>query len=186
MKRFMKLALCAAVMAAPLAAGAQDVRSITIGGSGGLSLPVGDISDGYSAGYSLAGHVFLTPAGRDALGFRGDISYDKFSSKNEIAGSKGDLSSIGFFGNILLKGGDANGLRRPYLIAGIGAVRTKAQVDVATVGFSSQSTDFAAQGGVGMEFLLSGFSTFAEVKYVNGFLEGGSFNYIPLTFGIKF
>lgn len=186
MKRFVKLALCAVVMAAPVVAGAQGARAITIGASGGLSLPMGDIGDNYSAGYSLAGHLFLTPAGRSALGFRGDISYDAFSSKNEIAGVKGNFSSLGFFGNIMLKGGDASGQRRPYVIAGVGAVRSKAQVDGSTVGLSSESTDFAAQGGVGIEFLLSGFSTFAEVKYVNGFLDGGSLNYIPITFGIKF
>jgi opacity protein-like surface antigen len=186
MNRFMKLALCAAVLAAPVAAGAQGTRSITLGGSGGLSIPMGDISDDYSAGYSVAGHIFVTPANRTSLGFRGDVSYDAFSSKDEIAGTKGNLSSIGFLGNLLLKGGDPDGQRRPYVVAGVGVIRTKAQVDVSTVGFSSQSTDFAVQGGVGMEFLLSGFSTFAEVKYVNGFLEGGSFNYVPLTFGIKF
>lgn len=186
MKRFLKLALCAAVVAAPASLVAQNARPISVGVSGGLSLPMGDIGNAYSSGYSVAGHVFLAPASRTALGFRGDISYDSWGSKTSLPGGDATFTSMAFLGNVLLKGGDAASMKRPYLVAGAGMVRSKAKISGASSGLSSSSSDLAVQGGVGMEFALSGFSTFAEVKYVNAFLDGGSLNYVPITFGIKF
>jgi hypothetical protein len=47
-------------------------------------------------------------------------------------------------------------------------------------------TDFGINGGVGLEFTLTGMSTFLEARYVNVFTEGESTAFIPITFGILF
>lgn len=187
MKQLFQMAACAVLLTVPAVSSAQSTRAITLGASGGLSLPIGDISDVYGSGYSVAGHIFLTPASRSSLSFRGDVTYDKFETKSNATLLDGSLTSLAFLGNAMIHLGSADGAtKRPYVLVGGGLLRSTATRTGPNVGISAEANDLAIQGGVGMEFMLSGFSTFFEVKYVNGFLEGGNLNYIPITFGIKF
>jgi hypothetical protein len=42
------------------------------------------------------------------------------------------------------------------------------------------------QGGAGLAFQLSGFSTFVEGRLVNVFSDNTSIRYVPITFGVRF
>ena len=49
-------------------------------------------------------------------------------------------------------------------------------------------TDFGINGGIGLEFSLTGMSAFLEVRYVNVFVgdDAGDISLVPITFGIMF
>ncbi|MDQ4080509.1 MAG: outer membrane beta-barrel protein, partial [Gemmatimonadota bacterium] len=74
---------------------------------------------------------------------------------------------------------------KPYLTGGVGFYNQK-------IGDLDAENDFGLNGGVGLEFSLTGMSTFLEVRYVKIFVgddEGGddfSAAIIPITFGILF
>jgi hypothetical protein len=74
----------------------------------------------------------------------------------------------------------------PYILGGVGMFNGKASAGSSTYSVSASSTDLGIQAGGGIEFKLSGFSTFAEAKFVNVFGDGSSSSWIPITFGVRF
>jgi opacity protein-like surface antigen len=117
------------------------------------------------------------------IGFRVDGMYNNLSGKS----SGPDLKLWTVNGNLVfaLPGGTT---ATPYLIGGGGWYNTK------TDEAGAQSTNnFGLNAGIGARFALSGFSTFAEVRFHNIFgkkdeITGDrpSLRLIPLTFGILF
>ena len=78
MQRSFRLFGVALSLAVPAALSAQGTaRPVSLGLSGGLSMPTGDLGDGADAGYVIAGHVYYKPATIQALRFRGDVSFDR-------------------------------------------------------------------------------------------------------------
>ncbi len=187
MKRSLQIVGLVSFLALPLAVHAQDDKSVSFGASGGLSLPLGDFADLANSGYTVAGHIFLKPSGMAKLGFRGDVAYDSWGAKG-IAGSlaDGNRSALTFAANAMFSLGDDAAAMKPYLIGGGGMYRSKASFSVLGFEGSAESTDPGIQVGAGFEFKLSGFSTFVEGKFVNVFGDGGSSNWVPITFGVKF
>ena len=51
---------------------------------------------------------------------------------------------------------------------------------------SSSSNDWGFNVGAGVEYQLTGFSTFLEARYDWINTEGSSSSYIPISFGIKY
>jgi len=191
MKRSLRLVGLAAFVALPLCASSQDARPVTFGVSGGLSLPIGDLGDGYDAGYNGTGHIMFKPASFTNLGFRGDVNFDRFKAKSSnsaiIGNSDVTLRLIGGTANAIYSFPQSNpGVVRPYVLAGVGMQNSKSSVSVGSVSASGSSTDVHAQGGGGVNFQLASFSTFVEAKYVNVFGDGSSLSFIPITFGIRF
>ena len=182
MNRFSKCVAAAAFMVAPAMLSAQS-SAVGFGVSGGLSVPTGDLGDAVDAGYSVAGHVFLKPASTKNLRFRGDVSYDAFDYKNFNA----SLRSLGFIGNAILDLSSSGGVK-PYVLGGLGAFngKTSTQLNSSSAVVSTSNTNVGIQVGGGLNFQLSGFSTFLEAKYVNVFTENDSRGYIPITFGVRF
>ncbi len=181
MNRFSKYVAAAAVMVAPAMLSAQS-SAVGFGVSGGLSVPTGDLGDAVDAGYSIAGHVFLKPSSMKSLRFRGDVSYSGFGYKNIDASYR----SLGFVGNAMLDLTSSGGVK-PYVLGGLGAFNGKRSTQVGSAAVvSTGSTDVGLQVGGGLNFQLSGFSTFLEAKYVNVFTENNSTGYIPITFGVRF
>ncbi|QJR36676.1 outer membrane beta-barrel protein [Gemmatimonas groenlandica] len=181
MNRFSKFVTVAALMMTPAMVSAQS-SAVGFGVSGGLSVPTGDLGDAVDAGYSIAGHVFLKPASTKNLRFRGDVSYTGFDYKNIDASYR----SLGFVGNALLDLSSSGGVK-PYVLGGVGAFNGKASTKIGSAAVvSTSSTDVGIQVGGGLNFQLSGFSTFLELKYVNVFTDGNSAGYIPITFGVRF
>lgn len=185
MKNATKIVGLLGMLALPLAAQAQTTRSVAVGVSGGLSLPMGDLGDALESGYNVTGHLYYAPTTMK-IGFRGDVGYDKWKSKSDGNGVDADLNILSFTANGLYTFGESTASMRPYLLVGAGAYRSKSSTEVLGVSSSETSTDAGIQGGLGLSFKLSGFSTFLEAKYVNVFTEGNSSNFLPITFGIRF
>ena len=185
MKRTLVAAVAfAATLTIPAVAHAQMASPIKFGVSAGLSLPTGDDKDVVSSGYNVNGHLgFQAPL--LPVGLRADVMYNKFGEKNNDGV---DLSILGGSLNGIINLGMAP-MVSPYIIGGVGVYRSKASVK----GFGSDSkTDFGINGGAGLRFGLSGFSTFAEARYHYVFTKDsnvqGSTNsaIIPISFGIMF
>ena len=181
----MKLSLVGASLAAmltlPSVVFAQG-QAVSVGFSGGASLPVGNLKDVADVGYSVAGHVYLRPQAVKAFMFRGDVTYDSWNG----TGTTSKLNSLGVIANVLFPLTDDNAGIRPYLVGGAGLYRFGSTVKVGTLEISNTVNKFGVQGGAGLEFKLAGMSTFLEGKYVNVFNDGRSTSYIPVTFGVRF
>ncbi len=181
MHKLIRLAGVAALIAAPAMLVAQSAKPVTFGVSGGLSLPSGDLGDEVESGFLLAGHVWFAPVALKRVGFRADVSYDGWRAK------VGDLKSRSLAGTanvILHPSAKSESSMAPYLLGGVGLYNAKTTLSTSSV--STSSTDLGIQVGGGVEFKLSGFSTFAEAKYVNVFGDPSSTNWIPISFGIRF
>ena len=168
-------------------ASAQSVNPnpIKLGIAGGLSMPQGDLGDFVSAGYNLTG-VLGFQAPMVPVGLRFDLGYNGFGEKddsgvklNVLSGTLNGVFNLGMAPTV-----------SPYLIGGVGFYRAKADVDGADEG--DATTDLGLNGGLGLRFNLSGFSTFAEARYhmvmsKDDDVEGDSNDsFIPITFGIMF
>ncbi len=183
MFRSLRMLSVAALVAVPTVLVAQqNTRSIQIGASGGLSLPLGALGDGTKAGYVVAGHVYYQPSGFKSLGYRADVSLDKWSSK--VSGI--DLRSLGLVANAIFHlPSSSESTIHPYALGGLGIFNSKTSGTSLGITYSATSSDVGVQVGGGIDFALSGFSTFAEAKYVNVFSKGGT-KWIPLSFGVRF
>lgn len=188
MRRTLHVAALAGLMALPAMLSAQAAKKVSIGISGGLSLPMGDLGNAANSGYNITGHYFYKPAKRQRMLFRADVAFDAWGGKETAAGSSVDasLNSVGLTGNAVFMGGSTRSTARPYLIVGAGFARTSYTLSGATTGLKSNSTNLAIQGGAGLEFALSGMASFLEAKYVNAMRDPTSWSYVPITFGVRF
>lgn len=200
MHRSLRMIGLAALVALPATLSAQQSRPVSIGVSGGVSLPMGDLSDGFSPGFNVGGHVAIKPASWSNLSLRIDGTYDRFSSKDEveILGLSSNLSNIGITGNLVFAFPQSSpAVVRPYVLGGAGAYISKVTVEsngTSLSGSSGNETNVGIQGGVGIMFNLSGFTTFLEAKFVNVFSNSddnssnsaSSARWIPITFGVRF
>ncbi len=188
MNRSLPMMGLAILIALPGIARGQAARTVSIGATGGLSLPLGDVANSAESGYSVAGHIFFKPASKDRLVFRGDVSYDRWGAKPAAGNNvlKASLTSLGFVANALVSFGSAKSSAGPYLLTGLGLYRTNFSVTGSGAGFTSESSDMGLQGGGGLAFSLKGMSTFVEAKYVSVFRSPTSWTYLPVTFGVRF
>lgn len=178
MKRVISLfaALVAAVVVSASAVEAQS--PVRFGLAGGLSMPQGDLGDGLENGFH----------GQAMLGFglmalpvklRADVTYHSLGAEEGgILAADDDLRVISGALNANIGMGGIG--VKPYLSAGVGFYNWK-------IADAEAQNDFGLNGGVGLEFGLTGMSTFLEVRYVKVFIEGeGDFAIVPITFGIMF
>jgi len=182
MKRALRACALIAAIAAPAALSAQTVdKTVSFGVSGGLSLPMGDLGDVASSGYNITGHVFFKPSALQAVRLRADVSFDRWDYKDVVV-FDGSTRSLGFVGNVVydFPMESSTSIMRPYVLGGLGIYNGKNSDTDET------DTNLGIQFGGGLNFQLSGFSTFAEAKFVNVFGDGGSARYVPVTFGVRF
>ncbi len=180
MKNTIRTLALVAIFASPsLASAQQRTTPVSFGVSGGLSLPVGDLGDAVDAGYNITGHIWLSPASFKTVSFRGDVSYDNWSYKKFSASTR----NLGVVANAIIHPSVSKSTVVPYIIGGVGFFNGKS---FTTVSSSRTSSDPGVQVGGGIEFKLSGFSTFAEAKFVNVFTNGNATNWVPITFGVRF
>ena len=180
MKKTIRLIALAALAAAPSLAFAQKSSSVQFGVSGGLSVPTGNLSDRVDAGYQVAGHMWVWSS--PTIGFRGDVSYDNWKTKTGNVNRR----SLAAVANIVAHPASmAKSAVAPYFVGGVGAFNTNLYTS-STSSSSNTKTNLGVQVGAGLEFRLSGFSTFAEAKFVNVFSSGNNTNWIPITFGVRF
>jgi opacity protein-like surface antigen len=179
MKRVVSL-FAAVAMAVVTGASAVEAQSpVRFGLAGGLSLPTGEDKDFFENGFH--GQVMLG-FGMMALPvkLRADLSYHSFDGKDNTLAEGADARAIGGALNAIIGMGGIG--VKPYLSGGLGLYNTK----VEAFGEDVTETDFGLNGGVGLEFSLTGLSTFLEVRYIHIFTEEEATQIIPITFGIMF
>ena len=154
---------------------ADAQRRTSLGFAAGASVPVGDLGDATSIGYHALGTLSISGTASTPLGFRIDGMYNGLSGKSQGP----DLAVWTVNGNFVYA--FPGGLTAtPYLIGGAGWYHLKAEeADEGT-------NELGINGGIGARFALSGFSTFAEVRFHNVFTDESSARLIPITFGILF
>jgi opacity protein-like surface antigen len=168
-------------------ASAQSVSPIRFGIAGGLSIPQGDDADFVGTGYNITGTLgFQAPM--VPVGLRFDLGYNGFGEKDD-SGITANVISGTLNGIFNLSAAPA---MSPYLIGGVGMYRYKVEIDTPLGDGEDSATDIGLNGGIGLRFGLSGFSTFAEARYhyvmnKDDDVEGDSnSSFIPITFGIMF
>ena len=168
------IALLAALAVISMPAHAQ--RRTSFGFAAGATLPVGDLGDATSTGFHVLGTLAISGSASTPLGFRIDGMYNSLSGKSDGP----DLNIWTVNGNLVyaIPGGMT---ATPYLIGGAGWYNAKTDESGA-----ESSSDLGINVGIGARFALSGFSTFAEVRYHNIFSDPESAQMIPITFGILF
>jgi outer membrane protein with beta-barrel domain len=154
----------------------QAQRRTSVGFAAGATVPVGDLGDATSTGFHVLGTLAVSGTASTPIGFRLDGMYNSLSGKS----SGPDVNVWTVNGNLVyaFPGGTT---ATPYIIAGAGWYNSKADESGA-----ESSNDIGINAGIGARFALSGFSTFAEVRFHNIFSDPNSAQMIPLTFGILF
>lgn len=174
MKRiaFAALALGALVTASAV----QAQMPVKFGIAGGITLPTGTDRDAVDNGFNAQAMVGFGMIAMP-MKIRADVAYHSFSGKEGTL--LADLNSrvvSGTVNAIFSMGGIGV---KPYLIGGVGGYNSKLE------SFQAE-TKFGINGGLGIQFGLTGISTFLEARYHNVFYEGESGAFIPITFGIMF
>lgn len=185
------LGVVSAVLALSASAAVVHAQNpMTFGIAAGATFPTGDIADNGNTGFhgmvTLGAMPAMVPFGVRIDGMYNSIGADDFSDGIDT-----------FTGNSLqILGVTANGVfampgmmvTSPYLIGGVGYYNTKFKSDQFD---ADGESNFGLNIGIGAKFNLSGFGTFAEVRYHNIFDKddqtgAGNTSFIPLTFGIMF
>lgn len=173
------LALALSASAAHAQATGAPTRPVSVGITGGLSIPTGDFGDVYSSGYNAGALLeFARPV--SPLAFRIEGEYQRFAVKDEASiGDPPDLRVISGVANLLYKFGGETA--RPYLLGGVGLFNVGATVD----GGDSENK-FGFNVGAGLELPLSGITAFGDIRYQSIQTEGDALNLIPIRVGIRF
>lgn len=184
MQRALRALGLVAALAAPAALSAQtSEKPVSIGVSGGLSLPTGDFGEGLNSGYNVTGHVYFKPASLQSIRLRADVSFDRFS----VDGLDANFRTLGLVGNAIYDFPTASSsMIKPYLVGGLGLFNSKYSQSIGEIEGSSSDSNLGIQAGAGVAFQLSGFSTFAEARLVNIFSDNTSTRYVPIVFGVRF
>lgn len=168
MRVMSRAALVLAAIVVPAALSAQ----VSLGVAGGLSMPTGDASDLVKSGYNVTVSLGIKPPVAP-VGFRLDGMWNSLDSKTAGADA---LRVLGGNANVTLS---APMLPLAYVIAGAGMYNLSA-------GSGTAETKVGFNGGLGLNFPLTGLSTFVEARYHHVATEGTSFQFVPVTFGIRF
>jgi hypothetical protein len=159
------------------------------GGSLGLSLPTGDVSNAVNTGFNLNGLAEYRFR-RSSLSLRGELVYHHFGLKTDplVGVNGGSASAFGGVADVIYTFATApRSLVHPYLIGGLGLYHVGANADtfLGNVDLGSQ-TKLGLNGGVGVEFSMRGPRPFAEVRFHTVFTDGANANFIPIAVGVKF
>jgi opacity protein-like surface antigen len=158
---------------------------------GGASVPVGDLSNFYDAGYNVQGALLINFGGLP-IKLRTDVNYSRLKLKDFLGTTPSNYSDdaatlLGGMANLSLSLGV--GPVRPYLLAGVGAFNVK-PADTGTSAAES-SIEFAINGGAGLQIRLFGIDAFLESRLNNvytdkGIIDTKGIQMIPITFGVIF
>jgi hypothetical protein len=173
------LALVTSVFAHSVAAAQGSSTGYSIGAMGGLAVPVGDLGDatssGYTLGVTLGMHQALTP-----VSFRFEGSFTELPFKNN-SDAKHRMYGLAVDGQYNLGVASENG--GLYLIGGVGYYGWK---ETSTLfGDTGTTWDLGLNGGLGYYLPLSGFTMFFEGRYQHVFSSTAQ-GLFPITVGISF
>jgi opacity protein-like surface antigen len=172
--------LGAAALALVLSASTvQAQKPMSFGIALGASKATGDGSENVNLGYHALGTLAWAPPTLP-VGIRFDAMYNTFSFDG---GGDSKLNIMGVNANATWGMPMAASPVSPYLIGGLGMYQAKVtNCDLC----GDAETKLGFNVGVGTKFALSGFGTFAEIRYHSIQTEGSSTTFIPISFGIMF
>ena len=157
---------------------------------GGISIPTGDLADGWLLGFNCfgsGGYIF-----HKNFGTRLDLQYNIFPFDNKnVSGISGGTFGILSVKADFLAGDFTIGSKIiPYGIFGIGFyIRSISDITISGLGTvkGDSETDFGigVGGGVGFKFAKN-MAFFGEAQFNNIFSEGSSTTYIPFKVGIMY
>ena len=165
------------------ASAAEAQKPISFGVALGASMPMGDFGDAAGTGWHAGGVLAIAPATMP-VGFRVDATYNSLGFSDDMeafAGESGSWSVIAVNGNVTWNIPMTGSPIAPYLLGGVGMYRLNTDLDG-----SEAEQEFGFNLGAGTKFNLSGFSTFAEIRYHTFSVDDADFNYLPISFGIMF
>ena len=183
LSKFWRVLPAALLLLAP-ATRVEGQGLISAGVGGGLSMPVGSLSDVANPGWRALGTIKvgvpLVP-----VGLRLDASYDRFGFQRTPLGAAGSET-----GSRSVFAGTVNGTLRlsplplitPYAIAGIGSYHTSCSGPASC----ESETHVGYNAGLGVYFGAPLIHGFAEVRYHYVSLPGGSMQFVPVTVGLLF
>jgi opacity protein-like surface antigen len=181
------LGLGAALAFAVTGAKAQSVvpvgKPFSFGVAGGASVPTGDFGDGVKTGYNISALVeFRGPAWPVAIRVEGQ--WQQFDFK---AGGGASDKLLGGLANVLYYF-PSKGLVKPYVTGGLGVVNVKTDLgdNCSLADCSPSATKFAYDFGAGLQFQMTGISTFIEANWQSVQTENTAARMFPIRVGIKF
>lgn len=173
------------------AANAQSVvpaaKPVSFGIAGGMSMPTGDFGDMAKTGYNISG-LFQIQQPTWPVAIRIEGQFQNFDGKDAFEGA--NAKSIGGLANALYYIPTKSTVR-PYLTGGLGFFHLKTDGgDACSEAFGDECSDsdnkFGFDFGAGLEFQLTGMSTFIEANWQSVQTEGTATRMFPIRVGIKF
>ena len=177
------------------AQGGSIINPISIGISGGVSVPMSELANGtgeftgVNTGYNVTGSLGVSlPVIPFSL--RADVAYNGFGSKNVLFAAtnpgnsfNADARVLDFTANIVFPIHLPAPIVRPYLIGGPGVYNVR--ISPTTGGSTSQTNiGFDIGAGVSVPFVL--FDGFVEARYHHVNQSGGTMAFVPITVGVMF
>lgn len=187
-RRLRAVLIVGAFALAPTALRAQATTSFLV--SGGLSVPVSDLSNGVNSGYNLnLGLNVGAPV--VPIGARFEAGFSSFDGKTNSATNRGTVRVASGTANAIFNLGPTSAA--PYLIGGLGIYNIRQSSTVTFAGTTSTNTYDKTKAGInvggGLRFPLAGISTFFEARYhvmLGDKADGTNAQFIPITFGVQF
>lgn len=184
--RFLGFAVAAILFGGSAAQAQGSSASYAIGANAGLVIPVSDLADFTSSGYTIAAtlgmHQSLSP-----VSFRFEGSFTELPWKDNIAqGAKRNIYGFAVDGMYNLGTASTNG--GLYLTGGLGYFGSKDSNLPGLFGGTAETStnwDFGLNAGLGYYLPLSGFTVYFEGRYRNVFSNTNQVMF-PITVGVAF
>ena len=167
------LGLAATLFVAP-ALQAQASFSV----AAGATVPMGGTADQFKTGYNITAGIGIKPP-LAPLGFRFEGMLNSMDFKTCTLCGNGSARLLAGVANLTLSG---VAMPMGYLIGGVGMYN----VAFPDISGAPSKTKAGFNIGAGLNFPLTGFSTFAEVRFHLVTTDNESMKFVPITFGIKF
>ncbi len=176
--------LVACAIAVPQVQSQEPLKPISFYLGGGVSIPTGDLGDGWKMGFHGLGRLGFNVAPK--LDILAGLDYHTFSLDDQgVSGlSGGAISTINLTGDLKVNLGAPGMSSNPFVLGGVGLAIESASdltTPLGTFTFDTESDLFIEVGG-GVEFN----KFFIQGRYVNIFASGSSISYLPITAGVKF
>lgn len=160
----------ALLVAAPAEA---QIRTVTFGVSGGVSIPVGELGDHFGTGWHVQGSLAFAPMALP-FGVRADLFYQDLP--DDVDPGENETTLAGIVNAIFGFGGNG---ARPYGSLGAGVYNIRLADDLGEV------TKLGLNLGLGVQFGLGAVNAFLEGKFHHVFADEST-QFIPLSIGILF
>ena len=162
----------------PADAGAQWNPSLVV--KLGATLPVGEFGDAVSTGYNVGiGAAFARPTSPVGVRLELDFHENGLDNIDDV-----DWRHVAGIANLTYRQPGSS----VFLIGGVGLYRSYINVDdeLGEDDDDLSETNVGINAGAGLNFNLTGFSTFLEARFHHQFAEGEAIQFIPISFGVRF